>query len=107
MPARRRSAKTVATPAKYSETEIKTVTETPQPEKTLPPSPNLTWNDYKEDFKVRLEIHNYEMNALMVDVKKAYEFASPYIKQATNDTVKAYTLIRERLDEPVGVTTTD
>jgi hypothetical protein len=64
--------------------------------KATAPKPNLSFNDYKEDFKVRLEIHNYEVNALLVDVKKAYEFASPYVKQATNYTVKTFNQDREK-----------
>ena len=68
--------------------------------KPTAPKPNLSFNDYKEDFKVRLAIHNYEVNALLVDVKKAYEFASPYVKQATNYTVKTFNQVREKL-QPV------
>ena len=64
--------------------------------KATAPKPNLSFNDYKEDFKVRLEIHNYEVNALLVDVKKAYEFASPYVKQATNYTVKTFNQVRQK-----------
>ena len=79
MPARRKSASKVSAP------------------KATAPKPNLSFNDYKEDFKVRLEIHNYEVNALLVDVKKAYEFASPYVKQATNYTVKTFNQVREKL----------
>ncbi len=65
--------------------------------KPTAPKPNLSFNDYKEDFKVRLAIHNYEVNALLVDVKKAYEFASPYVKLATNYTVKTFNQVREKL----------
>jgi len=68
--------------------------------KPTAPKPNLSFNDYKEDFKVRLAIHNYEVNALLVDVKKAYEFASPYVKQATNYTVKTFNQVRQKL-QPV------
>ena len=68
--------------------------------KPTAPKPNLSFNDYKEDFKVRLAIHNYEVNALLVDVKKAYEFASPYVKQATNYTVKAFNQVRQKF-QPV------
>ncbi len=102
MPASSRRKSASKAPAKYSETEIKTVTETPTtPPNPGPPSPpgapKLTWGDYSEDFKVRLAIHNYEVNALLVDVKKAYEFASPYVKQATNYTVKTFNQVREKL----------
>jgi len=64
---------------------------------TAPNKPNLSFNDYKKDFLVRVQIHNYEVNALLVDVKKAYEFASPYVKQATNYTVKTFNQVREKL----------
>ena len=65
--------------------------------KPTAPKPNLSFNDYKEDFKVRLEIHNYEINALLVDVKKVWNFSQPYIKQATNYSVKAFNQVREKL----------
>ena len=75
--------------------------------KPTPPTPKLSFNDYKEDFKVRLEIHNYEINALIADIKTGWAFASPYVKQATNYTVKTFNQVRDRLSEPVGVSTTD
>ncbi len=68
--------------------------------KPTAPKPNLSFNDYKEDFKVRLEIHNYEVNALLVDVKKVWNFSEPYIKQATNYSVKAFNQVRQKL-QPV------
>ena len=68
--------------------------------KPTAPKPNLSFNDYKEDFKVRLEIHNYEVNALMVDVKKVWNYSEPYIKQATNYTVKTFNQVRQKL-QPV------
>ena len=80
MPARRRSA-----------------SKAPAATKATAPKPNLSFNDYKEDFKVRLAIHNYEVNALLVDVKKVWTFSEPYIKQATNYTVKTFNQVRERL----------
>ena len=80
-------------------TRRKSASKVPAPKPTAP-KPNLSFNDYKEDFKVRLAIHNYEVNALLVDVKKAYEFASPYVKQATNYTVKTFNQVREKL-QPV------
>ena len=64
--------------------------------KATAPKPNLSFNDYKEDFKVRLEIHNYEVNALLVDVKKVWTFSQPYIKQATNYSVKAFNQVRQK-----------
>ena len=83
MPARRRSA-----------------SKAPAATKATAPKPNLSFNDYKEDFKVRLAIHNYEVNALLVDVKKVWNFSEPYIKQATNYSVKAFNQVRQKL-QPV------
>ena len=80
MPARRRSA-----------------SKAPAAVKATAPKPNLSFNDYKEDFKVRLAIHNYEVNALLVDVKKVWTFSEPYIKQSTNYTVKTFNQVREKL----------
>ena len=64
---------------------------------TAPNKPNLSFNDYKKDFLVRVQIHNYEVNALLVDVKKVWNFSEPYIKQATNYSVKAFNQVRQRL----------
>ena len=90
MPARRRSA-----------------SKAPAAAKATPPKPNLSFNDYKEDFKVRLEIHNYEINELLADVKKVWNFSEPYVKQATNYTVKTFNQVRDQLQsDPVGITTT-
>ena len=66
MPARRRStarksAKAASTPV------IKSTPTVNRPEK-----PNLSLEDYKADFKVRWQIHTYEVNELASDVKKAY-----------------------------------
>jgi hypothetical protein len=69
----------------------------PAAPKLTAPKPNLSFNDYKEDFKVRLAIHNYEVNALLVDVKKVWTFSEPYIKQATNYTVQTFNQVREKL----------
>ena len=65
--------------------------------KLTAPKPNLSFNDYKKDFLVRVQIHNYEVNALLVDVKKVWTFSEPYIKQSTNYTVKTFNQVREKL----------
>jgi len=76
-----KSAKTIATPVKkapvksstqiqevvtkYTQPiEIKKVTETPTPVKTAPPKPNLKWEDYRDDIKIRWEIHQWETKEL-------------------------------------------
>ena len=106
MPARRRSSATrsakAATPVKKSSSAkskveiqevvtkytqprvIKTVTETQTPAKVRPESPNLKWEDYRDDIQVRWEIHLWETQELWSDLKKAYNNAAPYIIKAYN-----------------------
>ena len=90
MPARRRStarksAKAASTPV------IKSTPTVNRPEK-----PNLSLEDYKADFKVRWQIHTYEVNELASDVKQAYEFASPYITKAVKFTTETYKNLQTR-----------
>ena len=105
---RRRSSATTATKTvkkspvitvtKYTQPrEIKKVTETPKVEtKVRPETTIVSFEDYKNDFKVRWEIHNWEVNELLQDIKKAYTFATPYVKQATDYTIKTFTQVRDR-----------
>tara|TARA_B100000519_G_scaffold26401_1_gene18532 strand:+ start:78 stop:455 length:378 start_codon:yes stop_codon:yes gene_type:complete len=91
-----KSAKTIATPVKkasrksptqikevvtkYTQPiEIKKVTETPTPVKTAPPQPNLKWEDYRDDIKIRWEIHQYETQELWSDMVKFYQSAKPVV----------------------------
>ena len=46
------------TPTKYQKPVVNKVTETPV--KLRPEKPNLSWNDYVADAKVRWEIHQWE-----------------------------------------------
>jgi len=59
--------------------EIKKVTETPTPVKSAPPQPNLKWEDYREDIKIRWEIHQYETQELWSDMVKLYHSAKPIV----------------------------
>ena len=59
--------------------EIKKVTETPTPVKSAPPQPNLKWEDYREDIKIRWEIHQYETQELWSDMVKVYHSARPIV----------------------------
>ena len=127
MPARRRSAKTVDAPVKKSPSAKVTVTkytkpldeiemtetpvEAPQGKDrkfapTRPEKPNLTYVDYVEDFKVRMQINNYEVIEFIDDCKRAYKTVHPYIIKASDYTVKTFNQIRESLSQPVGVTST-
>ena len=89
-----KSAKTIATPVKkapvksstqikevvtkYTQPiEIKKVTETPTPVKTAPPKPNLKWEDYRDDIKIRWEIHQWETKELWADSVKLYQSVKP------------------------------
>ena len=127
MPARRRSAKTVDAPVKKSPSAKVTVTKYTKPldeiemtetpvespkgkdrkfAPTRPEKPNLTYVDYVEDFKVRLQINNYEVIEFIDDCKRAYKTVHPYIIKASDYTVKTFNQIRESLSQPVGVTST-
>ncbi len=106
MATRRRSSAT-ATPVKksssakisvtkYTKPHEIVMTETPISEKSRPESTKLTLNDYKEDFKVRWQIHSYEVDELISDIKKGWKFSSPYVKQAIDYTVKTYKNLQTR-----------
>ena len=117
MPAtRRRSAKSaVVTPvikstsaqvkvAKYSQNdEIKKVTETPTAETptstkerrfapTRPAEPKISLEEYVSDFKVRMQINNYEVMEFLEDCKKFYNTVSPHV-------VKAFNYSKEKIEE--------
>ena len=81
---------------KYSKPiEIKKVTETPTKERrfatTRPEKPNISLEEYITDFKLRMQINNYEVMELIEDVKKLYHTTSPYI-------VKTYTYLKDTYD---------
>ncbi len=78
------------TVAKYTRLiKDNTMTEETPPAKVRPSKTNLTYVDYIEDFKVRMEIHNYEVDELVKDIKSGYQSAKPifnnivdYLKQS-------------------------
>ena len=49
-----------------------------------PPAPKLTLADYREDVLARVRIHNYEVNMLVKDLQKGYDFVLPFGKKAYN-----------------------
>ena len=49
-----------------------------------PPAPKLTLEDYREDILSRVRIHNYEVNMLVKDLQKGYDFVLPFGKKAYN-----------------------
>ena len=90
MPARRRStarksAKAASTPV------IKSTPTVNRPEK-----PNLSLEDYKADFKVRWQIHTYEVNELGSDIKKGYEYVLPIVKKVVNYSTETYKNLQPR-----------
>ena len=49
-----------------------------------PPAPKLTLEDYRQDILSRVRIHNYEVNMLVKDVQKGYDYLLPFGKKAYN-----------------------
>ena len=49
-----------------------------------PPAPKLTLADYREDVMARVRIHNYEVNMLVKDLQKGYDYLLPFGKKAYN-----------------------
>ena len=74
---------------KYTQPHLKTVTET-KPSATRPEQPNLTYVDYVEDFKIRVKIHNYEVNELWQDSKRFYQSAKPVVGKAIDYVKESY-----------------
>ena len=79
---------------KYSKPiEIKKVTETPTKTRRFatsrPDEPKISLEEYVSDFKVRMQINNYEVMEFFEDVKKFYNTTSPHV-------VKFYTYMKEQ-----------
>ena len=102
-----KSAKAASTPSvtktpsvvtkvtKYSKPiEIKKVTETPTKERrfatTRPEKPNISLEEYISDFKLRMQINNYEVMEFLVDCKNFYNTTSPHV-------VKFYNTVKEQI----------
>ena len=80
---------------KYSKPiEIKKVTETPTKERrfatTRPEKPNISLEEYITDFKLRMQINNYEVMEFLVDCKNFYNTTSPHV-------VKLYNNLKEQV----------
>ena len=113
MPVKRRSASKVATTVnkspsaelkvtKYSKPIDKKVTETPTKTRrfatTRPDEPKISLEEYVSDFKVRMQINNYEVMEFLDDCKRWYNSASPYV-------VKAFNYSKEKIQELQASTT--
>ena len=112
MPTRRRSSKSVAAPVKKSSSaqspiiikevltkysqprQIKTVTETPTKTRrfatTRPDEPKISLEEYVSDFKIRMQINNYEVMEFLEDCKRWYNLASPHVVNAFNFTKEKF-----------------
>ena len=116
MAVRRRSSSKVATTVnkspsaevkvtKYSKPlEIKKVTETPTKTRrfapTRPAEPKISLEEYITDFKIRMQINNYEVMEFLDDCKRWYNSASPYV-------VKAFNYSKEKIQELQASTTVE
>ena len=70
-----RKRRTRKAPVKPTIKEVKTLpVETPVRPTTL-----LKASDYINDIKIRFDIHNYEVNALINDIKWGYKQVSDYV----------------------------
>ena len=72
---RKSAAKVTATPKTVVVKEVQEI---------APPAPKLTLADYREDIMARVRIHNYEVNMLVKDLQKGYDFVLPFGKKAYN-----------------------
>ena len=89
----------VETVTKYTKpTRIEKVTETPSP--TRPEKPNLTWKDYRDDIQVRFQIHSYEWNEMMKDLKTFVDLSVPYVQKAIEFSKETYESLTKK-DEVV------
>ena len=76
----RKSAKAAPTPVNKSTT----------PTANRPEKPNLSLEDYKADFKVRWEIHSWEVKELWKDVVKGYNNSKPFVVKSYNYVKDSY-----------------
>ena len=78
------------TVTKYTQPNVKKVTETPTPAKDRPAKPNLSLEDYKADVKVRWEIHQWETQELWKDCVWSYQQIKPIVQKVVTYCVDSY-----------------
>ena len=95
-PAKRRTRK--ATPKKPQVSKVTVTTykggkvTQKKTEFTRPSTARLiTWERYQKDFQTRWQIHQYEIQELGKDIRKGFDFVSPYHAQLVKQ-VKAWTV---------------
>ena len=98
----RKTAKAVSAPVKKSPSvvtkvtkyskpiEIKKVTETPTPARVRPEKPNLSFEDYSADVKVRWEIHQWETQELWKDCVWSYQQLKPIVQKGYTYCLETY-----------------
>ena len=59
---------------------------------TRPAEPKISLEEYVSDFKVRMQINNYEVMEFLEDCKKIYSIISPQM-------VKAFNYSKEKIQE--------
>ena len=70
------------TPLNSAKPAIKKVTETKV--NLRPEKPNISWNDYVADAKVRWQIHQWETKELWNDCKWVYNNTKPIVTKVVN-----------------------
>ena len=90
---------------KYSKPiQIKKVTETPTKTRRFatsrPDEPKISLEEYVSDFKIRMQINNYEVMEFFEDVKKFYNTTSPHV-------VKFYTYVKDQVQSLSNTETTE
>ena len=70
--------------------EIQPVTETPTPAKVRPEKPNLSFEDYRADVKVRWEIHQWETQELWKDCVWSYQQIKPIAQKVYTYCIESY-----------------
>ena len=93
-PRKRRTRKTTSTPlnktvakpivAEVREVKVSDTPEVSQPVvkesvQVRPAQPNLKWEDYRDDIKIRWEIHQWETKELWEDSVKLYQSVKPVV----------------------------
>ena len=87
---RKATTKSVATvtATKYQKPVVNKVTETPV--KSRPEQPNISWNDYVADAKVRWEIHQWETQELWKDCVRGYQQLKPIGQKVVTYCIESY-----------------
>ena len=76
-----------------------TPTESPKSRRfatTRPEQPNISLEEYVSDFKVRMQINNYEVMEFVEDCKRWYKASAPVVKSAYDWTTKTVNELSQR-----------